>query len=164
MTSDAVKMVQQAIDEARADGYADGQRKGYAEGYAAAMQAMQEFLRSSSATPRRTAKTDEIASAPRGRIRDDINEYVPKTPRYVSQLFVAEAYQGFAPEPASPTQVLHWIKREKGKELPFTSLRRAIEALEKSGHLVEIGDSRTWRWAGLEFGASILPIRPTGTN
>jgi hypothetical protein len=57
---------------------------------------------------------------------------------------VEHAFQFIAPRAAGPTEIQHVIK-ERGADLPSTSVRRAIDRLVKQNKLSQVS-ARTWTY------------------
>jgi hypothetical protein len=161
VADDAIRAVQQAIENAR--------REGRTEGFAAALQAMRDFLSSVDLTgapqPQVSRVKPRPGSVPKGRVGEPNERYVPRIPRGVPDHLVSEAFKSIAPRAAGPTEIQHAIRRGgDGPDIPFTTMRRAIDRLVASRKLEIIEDTKTWRWigdVGQEDGGVVRPIRQT---
>jgi hypothetical protein len=142
---DALKAVQQAIENAR--------REGRSEGFAAAVHAMREFLDSvtDKPAPRKSAgilKPD----LPKGRVGEASETFVPRIPRFVAKSLIAVAFKDIAPRAAGPTEIQHAVLRKTGTDIPSTTVRRVIDDLVANGRLEAVGDTKTWRLIGDDSG------------
>lgn len=145
------KFMQEAADLAREE-----RQEGYNEGVTATITALEEFLSSlraklgSAPSEKRETTTDPASAvqrqAPASRIRRPSDkERAPRMSAGTLNQIVADAYKSISPSPASPTTIQIWIRDNRGEELAFTSLRRAIDRLTSQGVLEEIADTKTWR-------------------
>jgi hypothetical protein len=145
MADEAAKIFQEALDAARREGHVEG----YAEGFATAMRMVQEFSASATApAPREgipeTSRTPTRQSLPKGRVRVSSVAYAPRIEGERANELVEHAYQFIAPRAAGPTEIQHVIKG-RGADLPSTSVRRAIDRLEKQNKLSR-ASARTWAY------------------
>ena len=144
MADEAARIFQDAMDAARREGHAEG----YAEGFATAMRMVQEF--SASAAPEagkampETKRSPSRQFLPKGRVRLSDVPYVPRIMGNKANELVEDAYQFIAPRAARPTEIQHVIK-ERGADLPSTSVRRAIDRLVKQDKLYQVS-ARTWTY------------------
>jgi hypothetical protein len=110
-------------------------RKAKAEGYEAGYEAAVRDLSEAAAAGVTVASVPKVAS-----------DYVPKPPRGTNAKIVLEVLRSIAPRAAGPTEIIAIVKKVKGIEMPFTSVRHAIEQLEKQkGEIEQVGDTKTWR-------------------
>jgi hypothetical protein len=145
MADEAARIFQEAMDAARREGRAEG----YAEGYATAMRMVQEFSASAAAPEagkamRETKRSPTRQSLPKGRVRLSDVPYAPRIMGNKANELVEDAYQFIAPRAAGPTEIQHVIK-ERGADLPSTSVRRAIDRLVKQDKLYQVS-ARTWAY------------------
>jgi hypothetical protein len=143
MADEAARIFQEAMEAARREGRVEG----YAEGFATAMRMVQEFSASATAPAPREAITETRRSPtgqtrPKGRVRVSSVPYAPRITSEKANELVEDAYQFIAPRAAGPTEIQHVIK-ERGADLPSTSVRRAIDRLEKQNKLSQVS-ARTW--------------------
>jgi hypothetical protein len=156
MVDESAKLFQQVMDAARQEGRAEGRTEGFAEGFATAMRMVQEFSASAQAPgpgkSTRTASRPVPAlerSIPKGRVRLSDVPYAPRIAGDKADQLVEDAYQFIAPKAAGPTEVQHIIK-QRGTDLPGTSIRRAIDRLTAQGKLEKISE-RTWAYRSPEM-------------
>ena len=143
MADEAARIFQEAMDAARREGRAEG----YAEGFATAMRMVQEFSASAAApevgkTVPETKRSSARHSVPKGRVRFSDVPYAPRITGEKANELVEDAYQFIVPRAAGPTEIQHVIK-ERGADLPSTSVRRAIGRLEKQNKLSQVS---AWTW------------------
>jgi hypothetical protein len=143
MADEAARIFQEAMEAARRKGRVEG----YAEGFVTAMRMVQEFSASATARAPREAITETTRSPtgqtrPKGRVRGSSVPYAPRITGEKANELVEDAYQFIAPRAAGPTEIQHVIK-ERGADLPSTSVRRAIGRLEKQNKLSQVS-ARTW--------------------
>jgi hypothetical protein len=149
MADEAARIFQQAMDTARREGRDEGRAEGYAEGFATAMRMVQEFS-TSAAAPKagkampETKRSPTGQSLPKGRVRLSDVPYAPRIMGDKANELVEDAYQFIAPRAAGPTEIQHVIK-ERGADLPSTSVRRAIDRLVKQDKLYQVS-ARTWAY------------------
>jgi len=104
--------------------------EGFKAGYEAAVRDLSE------------AAAGGVTTAPASTAADD----VPKPPRGTNAKLVLEVLQSIAPRAAGPTEIINIIKQTKGMKIPFTSVRHAINQLERKQREIEqIDDTKTWR-------------------
>jgi hypothetical protein len=149
MADEAARIFQEAMDAARREGRAEG----YAEGFAIAMRMVQEFSASAAApevgkTVPETKRSSARHSVPKGRVRFSDVPYAPRIMGNEANKLVEDAYQLIAPRAAGPTEIQHVIK-ERGADLPSTSVRRAIDRLVSQDKLYQVS-ARTWAYRALE--------------
>lgn len=128
------RKLQEATLKIKRDAHADGYAEGYEDGYQAAVKEMTEFAGGAEVSAPKKVRSD--------RIRDD---YRPKIPRGVAAKLAREVLQSIAPRAAGPTEVMHMIKRDKEMEIPFTTVRRGFDQLQRDGEIEEVEDTKTWR-------------------
>jgi hypothetical protein len=151
MVDDPNKLFQQVMDAARREGRAEGRVEGFAEGFAAAMRMVQEFSASAKAPGPGTSRGRSAQSSPsqerpipKGRVRLSDVPYAPRIAGDKADQLVEDAYQFIAPKAAGPAEIQYIIK-QRGADLPGTSVRRAIERLTNRGRLRQIS-ARTWEY------------------
>jgi hypothetical protein len=149
MPDEAARIFQEAIDAARREGRVEGYTEGYADGFATGMRMVQEFSASAAApSPRKaiteTGRPPTRQSLPKGRVRVSSVPYTPRTTGEKANELVEHAFQFIAPRAAGPTEIQHVIK-ERGADLPSTSVRRAIDRLVKQNKLSQVS-ARTWTY------------------
>ena len=84
-----------------------------------------------------------VPTSPDSKVSTD---YVPRPPRGTNAKIVLEVLRSIAPRAAGPTEIIATVKRLKGIDMPFTSVRHAIEQLEKKkGEIEQVDDTKTWR-------------------
>jgi hypothetical protein len=71
-------------------------------------------------------------------------------PRGLTRQLVSDAFRREADRAMSPIEVQHSILTKAGKNLAATSVRRAIDALEREGRISRVGEAATWQWAEKE--------------
>jgi hypothetical protein len=156
MVDDAFKAMREAIDGARRDGYRDG--------YAAALKAVTDFVASASPstmTTKEESPSVDRAKVPKGRLGSE--EFTPRIPHGLTREMVESAYRSIAPRVAGPTEIQHIIARENEANVPFTSVRRAIDRLEQAGKIQEIPGTKTWRYI-TEAPGSDVPGAPSASG
>jgi hypothetical protein len=147
MASDKIsKLMQEAADLARLEGYH--------EGVTTTITALEQFLSSLRAKlGSKPSEKREAMPAPtvtvQGQLTSRIRrppgkELAPRMSSGALNQIVANAYKSIFPSPASPTTIQIWIRDNRGEELAFTSLRRAIERLTEQGVLQEVSGTKTW--------------------
>jgi hypothetical protein len=110
-------------------------RKAKAEGFQAGYEAAVRDLSKAAAAG--------VPAPPHSKVATD---YVPKPPRGTNAKIVLEVLRSIAPRAAGPTEILATVKKSKGIEMPFTSVRHAINQLEKKkGEIEQVDDTKTWR-------------------
>jgi hypothetical protein len=149
MAEEAIKVLQQAIDEAR--------REGFAEGFSAAMRMVQELATTAAPaadSDRSSEETQRSGRKPRTpKARGSLSDvaYSPRIPGDVTDKLIEEAYRFIAPRSAGPTEIQHIVKQNDGTALPETSVRRGIDRLVVQNKLHQTG-SRTWSYGAGDGG------------
>jgi hypothetical protein len=149
MPDEAARILQEAIDAARREGRVEGYTEGYADGFATGMRMVQEYSASAAApSPTKaiteTGRSPTRQSLPKGRVRVSSVPYTPRIMGEKANELVEHAFQFIAPRAAGPTEIQHVIK-ERGADLPSTSVRRAIDRLVKQNKLSQVS-ARTWTY------------------
>jgi hypothetical protein len=133
MADDAIKVLEQALEAAK--------REGYAEGFAAAMQLIQDFATSASATGHDTPRASGPAKARPKAVKA---RYISRIPLAIAIRLVESAYQSISPGAAGPAEIRRIVKTQSETDLPETSLRRAIGQLEADHKIRRIAGTNTW--------------------
>ncbi len=126
-------------------------REAFAEGYAAALQSVRDFLSRSTApatTPPATGRAparERPAKARRPARPAHPRAALQKPPRGNNPKLVEEALRAFAPGGARPGEIRKFLRREKGIELPFSSIGHALRQLHAHGSVEHHADSGSWR-------------------
>lgn len=69
-------------------------------------------------------------------------------PRGTNRKHVEEILRLAAPRAIGPTEVIVRLRDAKGIQMPFTSVRHALDQLVSAGVAEEDGDTKTWRYTG----------------
>jgi hypothetical protein len=59
---------------------------------------------------------------------------------------IEEVLQAIAPRSARPTEIRDALKREKGVDMAFTSIRHALGQLEARHAVEQVANSKNWRF------------------
>jgi hypothetical protein len=135
MADDAIKVLEQALEAAK--------REGYAEGFAAAMQLVRDFATSASVTEHDTSRAPNPAKARSKALKA---KYIPRIPAAIANRLVEGAYQSIAPRAAGLAEIRRVVKTESETDLPETSVRRAIDHLERHSKIRRIPGTKTWAY------------------
>jgi len=148
--ADIFKQLQEISEAARkeaATSYEKGFGDGFAAGFLAAQQRFQRMI--SEASPPEQAKVEkavvEEKHKPKGRYAPD--KFVPRIPRGTAKASVEETLRQHNPKALGPTEIQFLLKRDKAMDLPYTSVRRALDFLVAGGIAEEVGETKTWRLA-----------------
>ena len=157
MAKTAVTELQQQIEEVR--------REAFAAGYAAAMQAVRELAtqpvadargstsrrrgaagRKASITPRTTATPTRRrrARASQGAASARRRSAPRRPPRGANAESIEQILKASAPGGLRAAEIRKAL-RQKGVDLPFTSIRHALGQLARRNAAEQVGDGKTWR-------------------
>jgi len=148
MADTALTQLQEQIDAVR--------REAYEAGYAAAMRAMREFTERPAAAAAPAAPPPSAAAMParRGRRPGTKQAAAPvakgagrRPRRGTNAQMIVEVLQSIAPRAARPSEIRQALKRERGVDIAFTSIRHALGQLA-ARHAIEAADEKTWRYLG----------------
>jgi hypothetical protein len=136
-------------------------QEAYNEGYAAAMRAVVEFSTSGTAKPKATvakatpakttsAKTTTATTAAPQRQRPTQAEPAARqTRRGDNAKHIAEAMMTL-PNLTGPAAAIKKALAEKGRDIPYTSIRYGLGQLQARGEASVAADGRTWSYTALQ--------------
>jgi hypothetical protein len=136
-------------------------QEAYDAGYAAAMQAIREFVGSSSGTaatwparksagmrrPRKTT-TKTRSRRPTATAKVASRQQPSRPPRGSNALMIAEVLRGMR-HSTRAADIRRALQRDKGISISFPSIRHALDQLAQRGEVEASADHKTWRYARL---------------